>query len=110
MLTNLDDLQTAVNIFSKTLLEDPDPEIRAKMAEVLGKLGSKAALPALYQAFQTEKEITIRCLIADIIVIILKPQSVENMSETPKYNFPNAQIVQIVERTDGGDVKAHQTD
>ncbi|PAX60638.1 HEAT repeat domain-containing protein [Brunnivagina elsteri] len=95
-------LLMAVDSLCKLLLEDKNPQIRAKAAESLGKISSELAIPALCQALQQDTDINVRFQAADALVLIVNPESVKLMSETPKYqnNF-NAPISNFNQ----GDVK-----
>lgn len=97
-------LLMAVDSLCKLLLTDKNPQIRAKAAESLGKIGSELAIPALCQALQQDQDIDInvRFQAADALVLIVNPKSVKFMSENPKYqnNF-NAPISNFNQ----GDVK-----
>jgi HEAT repeats len=97
-------LLMAVDSLCKLLLTDKNPQIRAKAAESLGKIGSELAIPALCQALQQDTDINVRFQAADALVLIVNPESVKFMSETPKnqnsFNF-NAPVGNI----NTGDVK-----
>jgi len=88
-------------------LADSDPQIRAEMAKTLGKLGSEEAISFLCQSLDTETTKDVIFEIMNAFTVIHNSGSNQPMPENPKYNFPNAQNVQIVEQTDGGDVIAH---
>jgi HEAT repeats len=97
-------LLMAVDSLCKLLLKDKNSQIRAKAAESLGKIGSESAIPALCQALQQDTDINVRFQAADALVLIVNPESVKFMSETPKnqnsFNF-NAPVGNI----NTGDVK-----
>jgi hypothetical protein len=94
----------AVDSLCKLLLKDKNSQIRAKAAESLGKIGSESAIPTLCQALQQDTDINVRFQAADALVLIVNPESVKFMSETPKnqnsFNF-NAPVGNI----NTGDVK-----
>lgn len=87
-------LNLAINSFCKTLKEDPNPIIRKKAAETLGKLKSNQALEILLFVWENDENINVRCTAADAILEIIKPQSTQDkcMSEAPKYQFNNSTI------------------
>jgi hypothetical protein len=97
-------LLMAVDSLCKLLLKDKNSQIRAKAAESLGKIGSESAIPTLCQALQQDTDINVRFQAADALVLIVNPESVKFMSETPKnqnsFNF-NAPVGNI----NTGDVK-----
>lgn len=99
-------LEMAINACVEKLT-DADPQIRAEAAKSLGKLGSEEAIPFLCQFLENEKTKDVILEIINAFTVIHNSGSNQLMPENPKYNFPNAQNVQIVEQTDGGDVIAH---
>ncbi|MEB3122586.1 MAG: HEAT repeat domain-containing protein [Snowella sp.] len=106
MALNKKYLEMAINACVEKLA-DSDPQIRAEAAKTLGKLGSGEAIPFLCQSLGTETTKDVIFEIMNAFTIIHNSGSNQPMPENPKYNFPNAQNVQIVEQTDGGDVIAH---
>jgi hypothetical protein len=99
-------LEMAINACVEKLA-DSDPQIRAEAAKTLGRLGSEEAIPFLRQSLGTETRKDVIFEIMNAFTVIHNSGSNQPMSENPKYHFPNAQNVQIVEQTDGGDVIAH---
>ena len=99
-------LEMAINACVEKL-SDSDPQVRAKAAKSLGELGSEEAIPFLCQFLENEKTKNVILEIINAFTVIHNSGSNQPMPENPKYNFPNAQNVQIVEQTDGGDVIAH---
>lgn len=94
----------AVDALCKTLLEDVNPKIRAKAAESLGKLGSEDGIPALCQAWLQDSDINVRFVAADALVIILNPESIQPMSETPKFDLRGAQIGNLADTVKGDQI------
>ena len=106
MALNKKYLEMAINACVEKLA-DSDPQIRAEAAKTLGKLGSEEAISFLCQSLDTETTKDVIFEIMNAFTVIHNSGSNQPMPENPKYNFPNAQNVQIVEQTDGGDVIAH---
>jgi hypothetical protein len=99
-------LEMAINACVEKLA-DSAPQVRAKAAKSLGELGSEEAIPFLCQSLENEQTKDVILEIINAFTVIHNSGFNQSMSENPKYNFPNAQNVQIVEQTDGGDVIAH---
>ena len=106
MALNKKYLEMAINACVEKLA-DSDPQIRAEAAKTLGKLGSEEAISFLCQSLDTETTKDVIFEIMNAFTVIHNSGSNQPMPENPKYNFPNAQNIQIVEKTDGGDVIAH---
>jgi len=99
-------LEMAINACVEKLV-DSDPQIRAEAAKTLGRLGSEEAIPFLRQSLENEEIKDVIFAIMNAFTVIHNSGSNQPMPENPKYNFPNAQNIQIVEKTGGGDVIAH---
>jgi HEAT repeat protein len=52
--------QMVLDTIANALTSDPSPEVRAKAAESLGKLGDKAATPSLLTAL-ADSNLTVQC-------------------------------------------------
>jgi hypothetical protein len=99
-------LKMAINACVEKLA-DSDSQIRAGAAKTLGELGSEEAIPFLCQSLENEKTKDVILEIINAFTVIHNSGSNQPMPENPKYNFPNAQNIQIVEKTGGGDIIAH---
>ncbi|WP_041933901.1 HEAT repeat domain-containing protein [Gloeothece verrucosa] len=103
--------QIIIDDFCQALQADPNPKIRAKVAEILGKIaiGNEKAFLALRQAFLKDKNRQVRISAAEAITQIIPQSNLKSiMSEPSKYNISNPQNVQIVETTAGGDAVIHK--
>ena len=74
MSNSSENLIRAINIFCETFKKDPNPIIRAKAAETLGKLRNTQALETLFHTWQRDRDINVRCIAADAIVNIISPK------------------------------------
>lgn len=109
MSNSSENLIRAINIFCEILKKDPNPIIRAKAAETLGKLRNTQALETLFHTWQHDQDINVRCIAADAIVNIIRPLlSLKNpMSDAPKFDLRGAKIGNLAD-TVQGDQKAIQ--
>ncbi len=103
MLNSNENIKLAINIFCKTLKKDPNPIIRQKAAETLGKLGNNKALETLLYVWENDDNINVRCTAADAILEIIKPQSTQDksMSDAPIFNFNNSTIGNVANTVQG---------
>jgi 2C-methyl-D-erythritol 2,4-cyclodiphosphate synthase len=93
-----------VDALCKILLDDANPQVRVKAAESLGKLGYEDAIPALCEAWLQDKDINVRFQAADALVIIINPESIKTMSETPKYDFRGSNIGNFADKVEGNQI------
>ncbi len=86
------DTQAAIAQFLCQLLEDPDPRIRAKAANALGKLGLDSTIPNLSQVVINDPDFQVRAIAIDALLLIAKP---ELLMTEPAKNQPIFNINQV---------------
>jgi 2C-methyl-D-erythritol 2,4-cyclodiphosphate synthase len=93
-----------INALCSTLRDDANPQIRAKAAESLGKIGYEEAIPALCNAWLQDEDINVRFKAVDALVIIINSKSIKTMSETPKYDLRGANIGNLADSVQGNQI------
>lgn len=93
-----------INALCSTLLDDANPQIRAKAAESLGQIGYEEAIPTLCKAWLQDEDINVRFQAVDALVIIINSKSIKTMSETPKYDLRGANIGNMADSVQGNQI------